>query len=60
MSTLTTEQLNEYMKKSWSWFGRGSSSNPNSTVLYITDSNTGVKYKLQVINGDLTMSEVTE
>lgn len=57
MSTLTREELNELMRKGWSWRTSGSS---GGTSVYIIDKVTGAKYLLEVVNGDLTMSEVIE
>lgn len=50
-------KLNEFMRKGWSYPLPGGVS---VTSEYITDASTGKRYRLSVVNGKLTMSEVTE
>lgn len=65
MSNKTSDKFNDFMSRGWSWpqpCSCDSSDIPqgDSKSVSIIDKATGVKYLLEVVNGTLTMTEVTK
>ena len=53
-------KLNELMSKGWSYRSYPEQSGEVISADYLTDVVTGKKHKIQVVNGKLSMTEVSE